>query len=105
MAATPPGSPAGSGKGGKPSLAQLQQQLASEINNASNVAASFKSQNSALHEEVTRLANLVTQRNYLLNGKAREVLQTKSEQDKYRELMENKVSGLEGKIEAFDDLI
>ena len=84
---------------------QLQQQLASEINNASNVAASFKSQNSALHEEVTRLANLVTQRNYLLNGKAREVLQTKSEQDKYRELMENKVSGLEGKIEAFDEVV
>jgi hypothetical protein len=83
---------------------QLQLRLAGEIDAGKNSAATLKSQNSALQQEVARLANLLTQKNILLNGQARETGRSKDEVEKYRDLMEGKLAQANGKVAAYEAL-
>jgi hypothetical protein len=83
---------------------QLQLRLAGEIDTGKNSNATLKSQNSALQQEVARLANLLTQKNILLSGQARETVRSEDEVEKYRDLMEGKLAEVNGKVTAYEAL-
>ena len=84
---------------------QLQLRLAHEIDAGKNSGATLQSQNAALQEEVARLANLLTQKNILLNGQVRETDRSKDEVEKYRDLMEGKLAEVSGKVNAYETLV